>query len=106
MYRNTFTHTESTGQLYCKKKFILNQSVSLAEEHLAFLDGVALGDIDIFSQNGETCRKVRRIVEKRVCQEMHRKERKGGNWSRFNGKRRVANQLKNIYGGFPYTLAA
>ena len=108
MSQNTFTRTQSGRTLFKNQKHIQKQSTALAEEQLAFLDGVALGDIDIFSQSGETCRKVRRIVEKRVCQEMHRKHSRKyeDNWTRFNGKRRVTNQLKNIYGGFPGRLAA
>jgi len=93
--------------LFRNQKHIKNQCNSIAGEQLAFLDGMALGDIDLFAQSGETRRKVRRIVEKRVCQEMHRKGKAVvDNWSRLHGKRRTSNQMKNIFGSMPSTIAA
>jgi len=93
--------------LFKNQKHIHNQSTSLAGEQLAFLGGKALGDIDIFTESGETQRKVRRIIEKRVCQDMHRKGRVNrDNFSRINGRRRVSNQLRNIFGDMPSTFTA
>lgn len=99
--------SESMTTLYRNQKHIHNQSLSLAGEQLDFLNGVALGDVDIFVESGETRRKVRRIIEKRVCQEMHRKGKSSAsNWGRYQGKRRVANQFKNIFGGYPSSMVA
>lgn len=42
---------------------------SIAEERLIFKDGVPLGSLPITVEDGQTKRIVRRIVEKRVCQE-------------------------------------
>ena len=110
MSHDTFSsnrNIESMKPLYRNQKHIRTQSESLAAETLDFLDGKALGEVDIFVESGETRRKVRRIIEKRVCQEMHRKGRTvTDNYSRYHGKRRVSNQFKNIYGGIPGCFAA
>ena len=53
---------------YCESKHIKNQTRKISSERLNFKDGVALGDVDIFIDGGKTRKKVRRIVEKRVCQ--------------------------------------
>jgi len=109
MSQYTFNHNaaESSKPLFRDRRHIHEQSASLACEMLSFLDGKALGDVDIFIESGETRRKVRRIIEKRVCQDMHRKGRKeDSNYSRYHGKRRVSNQFKNIYGAVPAGFAA
>lgn len=92
---------------YCNMKGIRRQTGAIAGEHLAFLDGAALGDIDIFAQSGENRRKVRRIIEKRVSQELYRGNRRASaadNYGRFNERRRVSNHIRNIYGGYPCSV--
>lgn len=89
---------------FCRTKKILRQTNSLSSERLEFLGGENLGDIDIFGETGENRRKVRRIIEKRVCQSLYRGSRaasRNNNYGRYNEKRRVANSIKNIYGGYP-----
>lgn len=93
---------------YCNMKGIRRQTGAIAGEHLAFLDGAALGDIDIFTQSGENRRKVRRIIEKRVSQNLYRNSRRASaadNYGRFNERRRVSNHIRNIYGGYPCSSA-
>ena len=99
--RNTNSFSD-TKVLYKNMKGIKNLSRSMAEERLAFLDGTALGDVDIFIESGETRRKVRRIVEKRVCQDLNARWRhSGSNDRRYVERRRVSNQMRNIYGKVP-----
>jgi len=40
------------------------------------MDGTAVGDVDILIESGEVRRKVRRIIEKRVCQDIHSRWKK------------------------------
>ena len=54
---------------YKDTKYIRRQSRSLSEERLCFRNGERMGDILIGIENGKTHRKVRRIIEKRVCQD-------------------------------------
>ena len=89
---------------FCEQKHIRRQTRALSDERLDFLDGASLGDVDIFIETGDTRRKVRRIVEKRICQDLYRRNKAASyndNYGRYNEKHRVANSLKNIYGGFP-----
>lgn len=93
------------GTLYRDRKSIKRQTMAIANERLDILDGANLEDIDILGISGEARRKVRRIIEKRVCQELYRKQRAwtADNYGRYNEKRRLSNTLKNIYGQFPYS---
>lgn len=86
----------------CEMKHIKNFSDSLSDERLAFMDGRRLGDVDIFIESNATLRKVRRIIEKRTCQEYWRS--RGGRptgGDRQKMRRNVTNQFKNIYGAVP-----
>ena len=88
---------------YCESKHIKNQTRKISSERLNFKDGVALGDVDIFIDGGKTRKKVRRIVEKRVCQD-YWKQASGkccDNHSRYRTRHHVSNHLKNIYGEVP-----
>ena len=94
---------------FCNQKHIRRQTHSLSNERLTFLDGESLGDVDIYSETGDTRRKVRRIVEKRICQDLYRRNKAASyndNYGRYNEKHRVSNSLKNIYGGFPSSTYA
>ena len=87
---------------HSEKKYIKNISESLSGERLGFMDGRRLGDIDIFIEDNATVRKVRRILEKRVCQEYWRtRGGNGGNGDRQRMRQHVSNQFRNIYGGVP-----
>ena len=99
-----------TRTLHKDSKYIKRMSDAISAERLQFKDGKSLGDLNLLIEDATTVRKVRRIVEKRVCQSywVHRPTRDcGGNYSRYATKRRVANQLKNIYGYVPdFSFAA
>ena len=88
---------------YCESKHIKNQTRKISSERLNFKDGVALGEVDIFIDGAKTRNKVRRIVEKRVCQGYWKQA--GGkysdNHSRYRTRHHVSNHLKNIYGEVP-----
>ena len=63
-------YTSEFGEIrYKDTKYIRRQSRSLSEERLAFRNGERLGDVSISIESGKTLRMVRRIVEKRVCQD-------------------------------------
>lgn len=88
--------------LFKDRRNILTLSTKIAEERLAFLDGTPLGDVDIFIESGVTRRKVRRLIEKRVCQDFHVSGiNHSTNSVRAKERHRVTNQMKNIFGGVP-----
>ena len=95
--------SEFGGIRYKDTKYIRRQSRSLSEERLAFRNGERLGDVSISIESGKTLRIVRRIVEKRVCQDYWNNGRSGRNTARnrYAMKHRVSNHLRNIYGFVP-----
>lgn len=96
-------NTENTIR-FSETKFILNQTRKLADERLAFLDGKRLGDVSIRIEDNACCRKIRRIVEKREAQSLKKnghRSKLAGNGSRFQTKRNVSNQFKNLFGLVP-----
>ena len=93
-----------TTPLHSEKRFIKNQSYAIAEERLAFLDGERLGDLSIGIEDNATCRKIRRIMEKRVAQNFWRNAsygKKQGNAARYETRHHVSNHFKNIFGEVP-----
>lgn len=103
--RNTSYTTDCNNNSisFSKQKHILRQTNALASEKLCFLDGANLGDVDLYCEKGDTRRKVRRIIEKRVCQSLYRRNKAASyndNFGRYNEKHRVANSLKNLYGSY------
>ena len=87
---------------HSEKKYIRNRSGILSRERLSFMDGVCLGDVDILIESGAIVRKVRRIMEKRICQEYWRThDGTGGNGDRHRMRRHLTNHMKNIYGCVP-----
>ena len=87
---------------HSEMKHIKNFSDNLSEERLSFLDGKRLGDVDIFIECNAPVRKVRRIIEKRTCQEYWRtREGRADNGDRHRMRRHVTNQFKNLYGAVP-----
>ena len=95
--------SEFGGIQYKDTKYMRRQSRSLSEERLAFRNGERLGDVSISIESGKTLRIVRRIVEKRVCQDYWNNGRSGRNTARnrYAMKHRVSNHLRNIYGFVP-----
>ena len=99
-----YAYTSEFGEIqYKDKKYIRRQSRSLSEERLSFRDGERLGDVSIGIESGKTLRKVRRIIEKRVCQDYWNQRESGRNTARnrYAMKHRVSNHLRNIYGFVP-----
>ena len=87
---------------HSEMKYIRNQSNILSAERLVFMDGRRLGDVDIHIERNAVVRKVRRIMEKRICQEYwRRRSRTGDNGDRQRMRRNLSNHLKNIYGSVP-----
>ena len=71
----------------------------LYAEKLRFKDGQYLKDIDISMEDGATSRKVRRIVEKRMCQAYHRQHKHSARndaHDRHYMKRATSFQLHNL----------
>ena len=96
------TYNCSTIQ-YKELKYIKKLTNEIAEEKLRFIDDTLLSDLNIGIEDGKTVRKVRRIIEKRVCQSWWKSRSKAdrSNYSRSNTKRWVTNQFKNIYHCIP-----
>ena len=89
---------------HSEKKYIKGQSAALADERLDFLGGERLGDLSIGIENNATCRKVRRILEKRVAQKIWRNARdskRKGNGARYETRHHVSNHFRNIFGTVP-----
>lgn len=81
------------------KKNIKKQTKVLSEVKLSFMKGKTLGDIDILTESGSTRRKVRRIIEKRVCQDFYKSSNGSqSNYCRYQEKRRVSNRMSSIFG--------
>ena len=71
----------------------------LYSEKLRCMDGKYLRDIDITMEDGATSRKVRRIVEKRMCQAYHHQHKncgQNGGRNRHYMKRATSFQLHNL----------
>ena len=85
---------------------------SIAEEKLSFKDGAELGSLSIVIEDGETKRKVRRIVEKRVCKKYWKTKKNAAildNKHRAATKKYVSRVTRKIFGepviGFSYIAA-
>lgn len=77
----------------------------LYKEKLRFKNGESLCNVDISLEDGKTSRKIRRIVEKRMCQAYHRLNRNHcceDNRNRHYTKRATSFQLHNL-GNIEYT---
>lgn len=71
----------------------------LYNEKIRFLDGEYLKNVDISMKDGATSRKVRRIVEKRMCQAYHRQNKEfagNGGKERHYMRRATSFQLHNL----------
>lgn len=71
------------------------------EERLNFKNGMLLRNFDIETESARESRKVRRIIEKRMCQAYHKKHRRSleespSNEERYWMQRATAYQLHNI----------
>lgn len=96
--------TDTFNTRYSKTKFIHNQTRKLAEERLAYMGGKRLGDVSIGIEDNASCRKIRRIIEKRTAQQLKKNKKAdklAGNATRYNTRRNVSNQFKNLFGQVP-----
>lgn len=96
---------------FSEKSYIKNQVNALTSERLSFLGNERLGDIDLMEEDPEVCRKVRRIMEKRICQKFWKNAslaKRSGNRARFETRHQLSNHFRNIYGTVPkhYRLTA
>ncbi len=85
--------------LFCETRYIKNRTASYASQRMNIKNGRRLGDIHI--HDNATCKKVRRILEKRVAQDYWKSAFASSafsNRSRYETRRYLANQFKNIYG--------
>ena len=90
-----FKKSDSVGQA---KRFE-STTRKLYSEKLKCMDGKYLRDIDITMEDGAISRKVRRIVEKRMCQAYHRQHKnsgQNGGRDRHYMKRATSFQLHNL----------
>lgn len=89
---------------FSETKYILNRTRKLSEERIDFLGGKRLGEVSIGIEDNACCRKIRRIVEKRTAQELRKNGEQGklkGNGTRYQMRRNVSNQFKNLFGLVP-----
>lgn len=87
------------NHLFCETRYINNRTASYASQRMNFKHGQQLGDIYIHDTS--TCKKVRRILEKRVAQDYWKSARTKSrftNRGRFETRHFLANQFQNIYG--------
>lgn len=85
--------------LFCETRYIKNRTASYASQRMNFKNGRRLGDIHI--HDNATCRKVRRILEKRVAQDYWKSAFASSaftNRGRYETRRHLANQFQIIYG--------
>lgn len=89
------------------KKLAKRRSQSLSQVSLNFMAGRAVKELSYQEEDGDTRRKVRRIIEKRVCQRLHNHENNfRGNEMRFRERRQSAKQVNRICGRIPYAFSA
>lgn len=83
----------------CQSKRFFSTTKKLYNERLKFKNGEYLKVVDITIEDGATSRKVRRIVEKRMCQAYHRQKKNThseGGQDRHYMKRATSFQLHNL----------
>lgn len=97
-------HNIDKAPRYSENRYIKGQGRKLADEKLKFMDGSRLGDLSICIEDNATCRKVRRIMEKRVAQEFWKNSsgaKRVGNRPRFEMRHQLTNHFLNIFGAVP-----
>ena len=89
------------------KRLPKKNTSSLRQVSLNFLDGRSISELSYEDDDGDTRRKVRRIIEKRVCQRIHNEtEYFDGNKTRFRERRQSSKQVQRICGRIPYAYSA
>ena len=110
--KNQFPYGRTLASKSENKKKAHSLCRSIAEEKLAFKDGIELSSLSIGIEDGATKRMVRRIVEKRVCKDYRKQQKRGGvadNKHRAATKKYVSRVTQKIFGqpvrGFSYLAA-
>lgn len=99
---NSSTKVNSTTNRKAQRCFDFLGQVSLN-----FMDGRSIKELSYQEEDGKTRRKVRRIIEKRVCQKLHNQMGNlSGNELRFRERRQSAKQVKRICGRISYAFSA
>lgn len=94
----------SDNKIFCETSYIKGRTLKICNEPLSFKGGKKLGDIDIFYEDSETIRKVRRIIEKRVCQDFYRCHHHVKGNAKHRTRHNVSCTIRNIFG--PVALSA
>lgn len=96
--------------IYSETRYIKSKTHALRNEKLSFKGGQKLGDLSIGIEDNATLRMVRRIVEKRVCQDYYKNHPHVNGNARYATRRHKSNAIRNLYGwvpvGFKYCCAA
>lgn len=110
--KNNYLYGRNQASKSDNKKKSHSLCRTIAEEKLNFKDGAELGSLSIGIEDGATKRMVRRIVEKRVCKEYWKQQKRGGaadNKHRAAMKKYVSRVTQKIFGqpvrGFSYLAA-
>ena len=89
------------------KRLARRHTASINQVSLNFMDGRSIKELSYKEEDGETRRKVRRIIEKRVCQKLHNQmDNHDGNDMRYRERRQSAKYVKRICGRIPYAFSA
>lgn len=109
MRQYTSDNIAESSELCCKQTHIKGMTDSLKGERLRFKGGRELGSLRFRDLDGESQRKVRRIVEKRVCQHYWSRQPRAShnsNYWRYREEKYTSNQMKNLFGWDRESLAA
>lgn len=90
-----------------RKRQTKRRCESLSQVSLNFMEGRSIKELSYKEEDGDTRRKVRRIIEKRVCQKLHNQtDNLDGNDMRYRERRQSAKYVKRICGRIPYAFSA
>lgn len=83
------------------------RSAPLHQVPLYFMGGCDIKELSYKEEYGYARRKVRRIIEKRVCQKLNNQmDNLDGNKMRFKERRQSGKYVKRICGSIPYAFSA
>lgn len=89
----------NTDQIvYCETRYIKGRTRKISGENLSFKGGKRLGDLNLRYENGDTIRKVRRIIEKRVCQDFYKCHQHVKCNAKHKTMHNVSCTIRNIFG--------
>lgn len=89
-----------------KHRQINRHSVSLNKIALCFMNGRSINELS-YKEDGDVRRKIRRIIEKRVCQSINNQMlAQDGNAVRYRERKQSAKHINRICGRIPYGFLA